>query len=139
MLRILDHRRFADLLAFRVRLGLCVLALGRRSGAERRDLDDLTAEMHVREAEPPADEATVTKQAPHILGQRIGRHVKILGREPQEQIAHRPPDEERLVPRVLQPVKNLQGIGRDGAARDRVLGARNHHMRDWRRRYVQKN
>ena len=114
----------------RVRVALRVLALGRGGGAERRHLDDLAAEMHVRQAEAPADEAAITEQPAHLLGQRVGRHVEILGRDAQQQIAHRAAHQKRLVAGVLQPVKHLQGIGRYGAARYRVLGARNRHMRE---------
>ena len=56
-----------------------VVVLVDGSGAERGDLDDLAAESHVREAETPADQATVAEQRAHLVGRRIGRHVEVLG------------------------------------------------------------
>ena len=51
----------------------------RRAGrAERRDFDDLAAEEHMRETEPPADQTAVAEQLAHLLRQRVGGDVEIF-------------------------------------------------------------
>ncbi len=71
----------ASAIAVAVGLGIDlvgIFAFRRRGGAEGRHFDDLVAEMHMREAEAPADQAAIAKQTPHLFRQGIGRHVEIL-------------------------------------------------------------
>ena len=91
---------------------------------ERRDLDDLVAELDVREPEAAADDPAVAEQLLDLI--RVGRRadVEVLGTARQEQVAHAAADEIRDVIELTQAVENLQRVGVDVAARDRVLGAR---------------
>jgi hypothetical protein len=70
----------------------------RRVGAEGRDLDDLAAEDHVREAEAPADQAQVAEQRLDLLGRRVGGDVEILRMAADQQVAHGAADQEAPKP-----------------------------------------
>ena len=81
-------------------------------GAEGGDLHDLPAlEVHVRQAEPPADEAAVPEDTPHLARQRAGRDVEVLGRPARQEISDAAADQVRLVPVLQQPVHHLQRVG----------------------------
>ena len=71
-------------------------------GAERRDLDDLVAESHVRQVKAPADQAAVAEDAPNVFRVRVGRDVEILGLQAEQQVAHGAADQERLVTGIAQ-------------------------------------
>ena len=60
-------------------------------GAERRDLDDLVAEAHVREVEAAPDQPAVAEELADLLGVRVGRDVEILRAHAEQQVAHAPP------------------------------------------------
>ena len=127
------------LLIVRIRFAvLRVLPLRRRRRAESRHLDDLLAEMHVRQAKAPADEAAIAKQAPHLFGQGIGRHVEVLRGDAEQQVADRPADQKPLITRLFEAVEDFQGVRRDRRTRNRMLGARDDQRGEWRRRCVQK-
>ena len=100
------------------------LGVGR---AERGDLDDLRAEAHVREVEAATDQAAVPEELADLLRMGVRRDVEILGVQAEQQVAHRPADQERLVARVLEPVEDLQRVRGDVGARDGVPGARDDH------------
>ena len=117
---------------------LDILAFRRRRGAESRHFDDFVAEMHMRQAKAPADQAAIAKQPPHLFRQRIGRHVEVFRRNAQEQVAHRPADQKSLITRLFEAIKDFQGVRRYRCARYRMLGARDHSGGNWRRRCVQK-
>ena len=95
-------------------------------GAERRDLDDLVAEAHVREVEAPADQPAVAEQLLDLVGVRIGRDVEILRMQAEQQVAHGAADQKGLKAGVPQPVQHLECVGRNVRARDRMLVARDH-------------
>ena len=78
-----------------------VFTLRRGRRTKSRDFYDLIAEMHVREAKAPADEAAIAKQAPDLFRQGIGRHIEILRRNAEEQIAHRTAYQKPLVSRLF--------------------------------------
>jgi len=92
---------------------LRILPLRRGRRAESRNLDDFMAEMHVRQAKTPADEAAIAKQAPDLFRQGVGGHVEILRRDAQEQVADRPTDQKPLITRLLEAVEDFQGVRRD--------------------------
>ena len=56
--------------------------------AKGRYLNGLGPYHHVHQPETPADDARAAKNAAHLLRPRAGRHIKILGFAPQQQIAH---------------------------------------------------
>jgi hypothetical protein len=97
--------------------------LGMR-GTERRDLDDLVAEAHVRQVEAPADQAAVAEDPPDLLRVRVGGDVEVLGLDVEQQVAHGAAHEEGLVTGVLEPIEHLERGRRDVRTRDRVVGAR---------------
>jgi hypothetical protein len=105
---------FIDAMVF-VHLGVC--------GAERRHLDDLVAEAHVRQVKPAADQAAIAECLADIFRMRIGRDVEILGLDVEQQIAHRAADQEALVAGILEAVENLERGRRDVGAGDVVLAA----------------
>ena len=76
--------------------------LGSLRRAERRDLEHLGADMHVHETEPAADDVGAPEQRLHLFGRRVGRDVEVFRRQPQQQVAHRAADDERLESRLVQ-------------------------------------
>ena len=100
-----------------------VLVDRRVRGAERRDLDDLVAEAHVREMEAPADQPAVAEQLLDLVRMRVGRDVEILRVQAEQQVAHGAADQKGLVAGFLEPVEDLQRIRGDVGARDRMLVA----------------
>ena len=108
------------------------LFAGRHLPAERRDLDHLGAELDVRQPEAPADDPAVAEELLDLIGVRRRPDVEILGAPAEQQIADAAADEIGDVIELAQPVENLERIGIDVAARDRVLGARNDPRDDHR-------
>ena len=86
---------------------------GRHVLAERRHLDGLVAELHVREPEPPADDPAVPEQLLDLIRMRRGADVEVLGPAAEQQIAHAAADEIRGVVRLVQPREHLERIGID--------------------------
>ena len=86
---------------------LRILALRRRRRAKSRHFDDFLPEMHVRQAETPADQAAIAKYAAYLVRQRIGRHVEVFRPDSQQQIAHRPAHQKCLKTSFFQPIKHL--------------------------------
>ncbi len=87
---------------------------------ERRDLDRLCAELHVGEAEAPADDPAVPKELLDLMRMRRCPDVEILRMAIQQEIADAPADQIRDVVMLVEPVKNFEGAGIDVSARDRV-------------------
>ena len=111
-------------LALRIGIGILgILPLRRRGRAKSRHFDDFLAEMHVRQAKAPADQAAIAKQAPHLFRQGVGRHVEVLRRDAQQQIAHRAAHQKCLISRLFEPVQHFQGVRRDRRTRYRMLRA----------------
>ena len=92
--------------------------------AERRHFDRLRPELHVRQAEPPADDPAVAEQLLDLVRVGGGADVEILRPPLEQQIAHAAADEIRDVVVFVQPIKNFERVGIDVAAGDRVLGPR---------------
>ena len=82
------------------------------------------AEHHVHQAEAPADEQRAAEQRLDLLGARVGGDVEVLGRDAEQQVAHRAADHVGGVARVAQHVAHLERAVADGVARDAVLGSR---------------
>ncbi len=79
---------------------------GRTRRPEGCDLDDLAAEEDMRQAEAPADEATVAEQALDLFGQRVGGDVEVLRFDSQQEVANATANEERLETGVTELVQN---------------------------------
>lgn len=93
--------------------------------AERGDLHDLVAaEVHVRQPEAPADEPAVPEELLDLRRPRRGGDVEVLRLAPQHEVADPSADQVGGVPRAVQAVEDLQGVGIDVLARDRMLGPR---------------
>ncbi len=92
--------------------------------AERGNLDDLRAELDVREPEAPADDPAVAKQLLDLVRMRRCPDVEVLWAPADEQVANAAADQIGDVVELPQPVENLEGVGIDVAPRDRVLCAR---------------
>ncbi len=79
-------------------VAVVVLLLGR--APKRRRLDHLAAtEENVNQPKAPANDAGVAEQPTHVVGTRARRHVEILGRDADEQVAHAAAHEVGLVAR----------------------------------------
>ena len=92
--------------------------------AEGGDLDDLRAELDVREPEAPADDPAVAKELLDLVRMRRCPDVEILWAAADEQVANAAADEIGDVVELPQPIENLERVGIDVAPRDRVLCAR---------------
>ncbi len=104
--------------------------LGRGGGtrrAEGRDLDRVGAEHHVDQPEAPPDDVRAPEQVLDLLGRGIGRDVEVLRLDLQQQIAHRPADDEGLEAGVLQRLGDARGVGGNLLRVDAVRGRRDHH------------
>jgi len=103
-----------------VGLGVDVL-----SGAKRGHLDGVAPVHHMHDLEAPADDARAAEQRTHLLGRRAGGDVVVLGRMTDQQIAHRPADDERGEAVFLQHRAHLAGRRQQLLAANAVLGHRN--------------
>lgn len=88
------------------------------------DLDDIPAISHVNYTKTATDYARITKQAMHLFRAGIGGHVKILGVTVEQKISHGTAYQVSGITRLVQSVKNLQGIFADIRARDSVIRSR---------------
>ena len=75
--------------------------------------DDLAPEKHMREPEPTAHQAAVTKESFYLLGQCIGCDIEVFRLQANQQVADTTADEKPHEPRVAKFVENPQRIGRD--------------------------
>src|SRR5690606_24811683 len=82
-----------------------VLVHRRVRGPKRGDLDNLLAETNVRKMKAPSDQSTVAKELFDLIRVSVGRDVEVLGRNPQEQVAHGAAHEKRLVSGIFQSVE----------------------------------
>jgi hypothetical protein len=77
------------------------------------DLDHLmlapAAVHHVHDAKPPADDEGTAKQALDLFGRGVGGHVKILGAQAQQQVAHGAADDVGLKTCLLERGHHLGG------------------------------
>ena len=68
------------------------------------------------QTEPPPDQAAVAEEALHLLGERIGGDVEVLGLEAQQEVPYAAPDEERLEAALVQAVEHPQRVRGDVGA-----------------------
>jgi hypothetical protein len=80
-------------------------------GTERRNLDDLAAEKHVRQAKASANQAAIAEQFSDLLRQRIRRDVKILWLYANEQVADTTAYQKRHETGIAQAIQHSQRIG----------------------------
>ena len=104
-----------------------VLRAGQDVAAERRHLDRLGAEAHVRQAKPAADDPAVPEQLLDLIRVRVGADVEVLRPPLQQQVADAAADEVGGVVELLQPVENFERIRVDVPARNRVFRTRDDH------------
>ena len=102
---------------------IVVVGLGAR-GAKRRDLDDVAAEAHVRQTEPPADQPAIAEQILDLIGIGVRDDVEVFRMPVEQQIAHAAADEKRLEAGALQAVQDFESVGRDVGPADVVFRAR---------------
>ena len=91
--------------------------------AKRRNFDDLAAEAHMREAEPPADQAGVAEKLPDLLGVGIRDDIEVLRVHAEQQVAYAAADDVRIEACVLEPIQDLERAIGDVGAADGVFGA----------------
>ena len=91
---------------------------------ERRDLDGLRAEPHVRQPEAPADDPAVAEQPLDLVRMRRGADVEVFRPAAEQQVAHAAAHQIGDVVDLAEPVSTLSASGSICAARNRVLGAR---------------
>ncbi len=87
--------------------------------AERRDLDDLLAEVDVGQPEAAADDPAVAKQAPDLVRVRRRGDVEVLGAGAEQKVAHAAADEVGLVARAGQPRGHARRVGVEFVGRHR--------------------
>ena len=82
-------------------------------GAKGRDLDHLVlasaAKNHVHDTKTPPDDESAAKQALHLLGRGVGRHIKILGAQANQQVAHRTANHVRFKTGIVQGAHHIDG------------------------------
>ena len=106
-----------------------------RIPTERRRLDDLLAEAHVRQTEAAADEEAVAERPLHLVRGRVRADIEILRRAAQQQIAHAAADEIGRIPQLGQTVEDLERVRVDVLAGNAVLGALADHGRAFSRKF----
>ena len=135
ILRIVEQRVDGKVAAKRVFLGRAesvveanqrIVGVGDGLGlfAEGGDLDILAAEENVDQAKAPADQARVAEQLADLLGMGRSGDVEILGLAREHQVTHAAADQVGLVAGAGQAIEDLEDVGVDVAARDRMFGAR---------------
>ena len=82
-------------------------------------------ELDVGQPEPPADDPAVAEELLDLVRMRRRADVEILRPAAEQQVAHAAADQIGDVVVLVQPVQDLEGVGIDVAAGDRVLGPRN--------------
>ncbi|CAM2144817.1 hypothetical protein PT2222_160170 [Paraburkholderia tropica] len=98
--------------------------------AESRDFDDFLAELHVHDLEAAADDARAAEQLLHLVGRGVRGHVEVLGRDAEQQVAHRAADDERAKTRLLQAFGHAHSVAGDQRRVDAVHVGREDHGRD---------
>jgi len=91
---------------------------------ECRDLDRLRAELDVREPEAAPDDPAVAEELLDLMRMRRGADVEVLRAPAEQQIANAAADQVRDVMMFVQTVEDLECIGVDVAARDRMIRSR---------------
>ena len=78
--------------------------------AERRCLDDVLAELHVHDLEPPADNPRAAEQLLHLVGSGVGGDVEVFRRHAQQQVAYCAAHDERAMAALLQAVGDANRV-----------------------------
>jgi hypothetical protein len=92
--------------------------------AERRNLNGLRAEHHMRKTEAPANQAAVAETTLDVFGRGIGGDVEILRVSAEQQIAHCTADQVSGEAGFVQAIQHAQRTAGNVLARDGVLFAR---------------
>ena len=67
------------------------------------------AKHHMHDAKAPPDDEGPAEHGLHLLGRGVRGHIKVLGPQAQQQVAHRAANDIGLIPRVLQITHHRQG------------------------------
>lgn len=78
----------------------------------------------MRKPKAASDEPAVSEESLDLLGQGVGRDVKILGLEAEREIAHATTDEIGIEPRFSKTIEDAKGFGSNLRARNRMRVAR---------------
>src|SRR5688500_762101 len=78
--------------------------------AEGCHLDYLRAELHVREAEAPADDPAIPEEPLYLVGMRGGADIEVFRRAAEQQIAHAAANQVGDVVELPEPVQDLEGV-----------------------------
>src|SRR5205085_1102927 len=105
---------------------------------ERRHLDGLETEPDVRQTEAAADYPAVPEEAFDLIRVGVGADIEIFWPAPEQQVPYAAPDQVCGVVALMEPVEDLQRVGIDLLARDRVFGARHDHRNRHRSAIVTK-
>jgi hypothetical protein len=104
--------------------GLAALLVGIGIATERRDLDDLAVvKIHVDQPEAPPDDSRVAEQPADLVRFRIRADVVVLRLSTEHQVPDAPPNQARHVAGVVQPVKDLDGVGGYVSSGNWMLGS----------------
>ena len=79
------------------------------AGAKGRNLHRFLAEHDMDDLEAAADQARAAEQTVHLLRIGVGGDIKVLGCDPEQQVAHRAADHIGLVALGLQRLADLAG------------------------------
>ena len=104
-------------------------AAGRRP--EGDNLDHIPPEMHMGQAESPANEAAVSEQRANLFRLRVCRDIEVLGFAAHQQVTDPAADDKRLMTGTLEAVENLERVTGDIRPAERVVRtAYDHRGRD---------
>ena len=79
--------------------------------------------LHVRQPEPPADDPAVAKELLDLVRMRGRTDVEVLGTPAEQEVADAAADEIGNVVALAQAIEDLERVGINVAARERVLVA----------------
>jgi hypothetical protein len=79
---------------------------------------------HVHDAKAPPDDESPAKQAFNLLGRGIGGHVKVLGAQAHQQVAHGATDNVGFKTGLLEGVHHVAGAFVHQFRVNAVLGSR---------------
>ena len=103
------------------------LAHGLRVLAERRRLDDLLPEAHMRQTEAAPDQEAVAERVLHLVRLGARADVEILRRASQQKIPHATAHEVGGVAELVKTVQDPQRIRIDIFARNAMIRTRPYH------------
>ena len=88
-------------------LGVGAVQMGAEGGHLNHLVVAATAMHHVHDAKTPTDDEGTAKQTLDLLGCGVGGHIKVLGPQTQQQVAHRTADNVGFKSGLLQCAHNL--------------------------------